>query len=61
MFLYSYSIAVLHRKDTHDVELPPLYETYPYLFVESDIIQKAQEFRMEGELNCSWPDSLQRD
>ncbi|KAJ9574111.1 hypothetical protein L9F63_008525, partial [Diploptera punctata] len=51
MFLYSFSIAVLHRQDTHDIVLPPLYEVYPYLFVENDIIQKAYEYRMQDAAN----------
>ena len=49
MFIYSYSVAVIHRSDTQHIKLPPIYEVYPYLFFEDDAIQEAYNYRMEGE------------
>ncbi|XP_066992409.2 hexamerin [Anabrus simplex] len=46
MFVYAFSVAVLHRPDTQDIILPPPYEVYPELFVDTTVIQKAYEARM---------------
>ncbi|XP_066991439.1 hexamerin [Anabrus simplex] len=46
MFVYALSVAVIHREDTRDIILPPPYEVYPELFVDSTVIQKAYEAKM---------------
>lgn len=46
MFVYALSVAVVHRQDTRDLILPPPYEVYPHLFVNTETIQKAYEARM---------------
>ncbi|XP_068081328.1 hexamerin-like [Anabrus simplex] len=49
MFVYALSVAVIHRPDTHDIILPPPYEVYPELFVDTIVIQKAYEARMTNQ------------
>ncbi|KAJ9574109.1 hypothetical protein L9F63_008523 [Diploptera punctata] len=39
-FLYAFSTAVFQREDLNDFILPPPYEIYPYLFVDSEVIQQ---------------------
>nr|AUO15578.1 hexamerin-like protein 1 [Haplotropis brunneriana] len=50
MFVYAFTIAVLHREDTRDVILPAPYEIYPQLFVNADVIQKAYNIRLQGQV-----------
>jgi hypothetical protein len=45
-FIYALSVAVLHREDTRGVVLPPAYEVYPHLFVNSDVIHAAYRAKM---------------
>ncbi|XP_068082933.1 hexamerin-like [Anabrus simplex] len=47
-FVYALTVALLHRQDTQNVVLPPIYEIYPHFFVDAETIQKAYEARMEG-------------
>ncbi|XP_046991407.1 hexamerin-like [Schistocerca americana] len=46
LFVYSYTVAVLHREDTKYVTLPAPYEIYPQLFVNAEVIQKAYDARL---------------
>jgi hypothetical protein len=48
-FQYVISLATFLREELNDIVLPPPYEIYPHLFVDSDVIQKAYETRMKGE------------
>lgn len=43
LFTYAYSVALLHRDDTKDVELPPLNEIFPDKFIDGSIFSKARE------------------
>jgi hypothetical protein len=45
-FVYALSVAVLHRDDTRGMVLPPAYETYPHLFVNSNVIHAAYRAKM---------------
>lgn len=45
LFLYSFSVALIHRTDTYFIALPPIYEIYPYYFFNSEVIQKAQVYK----------------
>ncbi|PSN58157.1 Hexamerin [Blattella germanica] len=45
-FLYALSSALFQREDLNDYILPSPYEIYPWLFVDSDVIQRAYETRM---------------
>ncbi|CAB3254226.1 unnamed protein product [Arctia plantaginis] len=46
MFVYALTAAVFHRSDCRGIVLPAPYEIYPYLFVDSNIIQKALMMKM---------------
>lgn len=48
MFVYALTVAVLHRKDMVGIVLPPPYEVYPFYFFNYDVIQKAQQYKMQG-------------
>lgn len=45
MFIYSFSVAVVHRPDTYGIVLPPIYEIYPHYFYNSEVIHKAQVYK----------------
>lgn len=47
MFVYSLSVAVVHRKDTYGIVLPPIYETYPWFFFHTEAIQDAYKHKMQ--------------
>ncbi|KAK9887817.1 hypothetical protein WA026_000132 [Henosepilachna vigintioctopunctata] len=46
MFLYTYSVAIVHREDTQGLVLPPIYELYPHYFFNSEVMHKAYEHKM---------------
>lgn len=48
MFVYALTVAVLHRKDMVGIVLPAPYEVYPYYFFNYEVIQKAQQHKMQG-------------
>lgn len=48
MFIYALHAATLHRNDMVGVILPAIYEIYPHHFFTSDVIQKAQNIKMQG-------------
>lgn len=48
MFVYALTTAILHRTDLVGIELPAVYEIYPYYFFHSDVIQKAHQYKMQG-------------
>lgn len=43
LFQYSFSVAIMHRKDTKTLNLPSLVTTFPDMFFHSKIIGKARE------------------
>lgn len=45
MFLYSFSVALIHRPDTYNMVLPPIYEIYPFYFFNTEVIKKAQYYK----------------
>lgn len=47
LFLYSYIVAVVHRPDTKNVVLPPIYEIYPYYFFPAEVIQQAYIYKQQ--------------
>lgn len=47
IFIYSLSVAVLHRSDTQGMVLPPFYEIFPTLYVNSEVMEKASEYKMK--------------
>ncbi|KAK9887818.1 hypothetical protein WA026_000133 [Henosepilachna vigintioctopunctata] len=46
MFLYTYSVAIIHREDTQGLILPPIYEIYPHYFFNSEVMHKAYQYKM---------------
>ncbi|KAF2896224.1 hypothetical protein ILUMI_09950 [Ignelater luminosus] len=47
LFLYSFSVAVLHYPATYGIILPPIYEVYPYYFYNAEVIQQAQQYKQQ--------------
>ncbi|KRT78719.1 hypothetical protein AMK59_6997 [Oryctes borbonicus] len=45
LFVYSLSVALVHRMDTSMINLPPIYEIYPNYFYNMDVIRRGQEAR----------------
>lgn len=45
--LYS---AVIRREDTKFINLPPLYELYPYGYFNSEVLEKAHHAKLFGKL-----------
>ncbi|XP_026328016.1 phenoloxidase subunit 2-like, partial [Hyposmocoma kahamanoa] len=43
LFNYCFSTALLHRRDTRNVPIPNLVETFPFKFMESQVFQQARE------------------
>jgi len=41
-------MAIFHRSDTTGLVLPAPYEIYPDYFFNSEVIQKAQQYKMQG-------------
>ncbi|XP_077301312.1 arylphorin-like [Arctopsyche grandis] len=48
VFVYSFTVAVLHREDCHGFVLPAAYEIYPFYFVSSDVLAKANYIKQQG-------------
>lgn len=44
LFQYAFSVALLHRPDTHDLELPSMVHTFPEKFFDSKIMGKARKY-----------------
>ncbi|XP_076757260.1 hexamerin 70b [Xylocopa sonorina] len=51
MFIYSLSVAVIHRKDTKFIRIPPMYEVVPNYYFNNEVIQKAQNIAMGDRRN----------
>lgn len=43
MFIYSLSVALLHRKDTKNLAIPQLSEVFPDKFIDSSVFTRAKE------------------
>lgn len=43
LFYYAFAVAVLHRRDTQGVHLPPAYKVFPDKFLKEPVIQKLKE------------------
>lgn len=48
MFVYALVASIYHRTDLVGIEVPAIYEIYPYYFFHSDVIQKAHQYKMQG-------------
>lgn len=49
-YTYAFYIAVTRREDTKFIQLPPLYELYPYAFFNSEVLKKANHAKIFGKL-----------
>jgi hypothetical protein len=45
LFLYALSTALVHREDTFNFILPPIYEVYPFYFFNGEDVEKAQRYK----------------
>nr|CAR85696.1 hemocyanin subunit type 2 [Hierodula membranacea] len=45
-FLYSFSVALLHRPDCRGLTLPPAYEITPHMFLTTDVVREAYKAKM---------------
>lgn len=43
MWVYSLSVALLHRNDTKDIPIPQLNEIFPDMFFKGSIFPRARE------------------
>ncbi|XP_058055483.1 phenoloxidase 2 [Anopheles bellator] len=43
LFNYALSVALLHRKDTHDLDLPTIIEIFPDKYVDSKVFSQIRE------------------
>ncbi|XP_063697465.1 phenoloxidase 2-like [Culicoides brevitarsis] len=43
LFQYAFAVALLHRDDTRDVQIPSLMETFPGKFVDSNVLGQLRE------------------
>lgn len=43
MFIYSLSVAILHREDTKHLPIPQLSEIFPDKYMDSQIFNRAKE------------------
>lgn len=42
MFVYAFTVALVHRPDTRHFMLPPIYEVAPHYFFSSEVIHQAE-------------------
>lgn len=47
IYLYALSVAIVQRPDTNRIVLPPIYEVYPYYFFNSEVINRAQQYKQQ--------------
>lgn len=47
LWLYSFSVAIVHRPDTYGIILPPIYEIYPNYFFSSEVIHQIHEIKQK--------------
>lgn len=53
MYIYVLSVAVIHRPDTRNIRLPPIYEVVPNYFFNDDVLHKAYRIAM-GDSQWGW-------
>lgn len=49
-FIFALYNAVIRRPDTQYIQLPPVYELYPYAFFNSEVLEKAHHAKIFGKL-----------
>ncbi|XP_050082984.1 hexamerin-1.1-like [Anopheles aquasalis] len=58
MFVYALTVAVTHRPDLAGFVLPAPYEISPYHFINTEVIQRAQQYKMQGYYGMSKVDGV---
>lgn len=53
MYVYVLSVVVMHRPDTRNIRLPPIYEVVPNYFFNEDVLHKAYRIAM-GDSQWGW-------
>nr|UZP65052.1 hexamerin [Eurygaster integriceps] len=48
MFAYAYALALIHRSDTQQFQIPPAYEVFPNFFTPIDTLHHVFDYKMEG-------------
>ncbi|XP_059052697.1 acidic juvenile hormone-suppressible protein 1-like [Achroia grisella] len=48
LFVYVLSVAILHRPDTQDIRIPPIYDILPSYFQNGEIMTTAQRITTHG-------------
>lgn len=43
LFNYAFSVALLHRNDTRDLDIPSFVTSFPDKFVDGTVLQKGRE------------------
>lgn len=43
LFIYAFSVAILHRPDTRNIAIPPLSEVFPEKYMDSEVFARAKE------------------
>ncbi|KAH0540907.1 hypothetical protein KQX54_020461 [Cotesia glomerata] len=46
LFGYTLAVAAIHRPDTRNLRLPPLYEIIPHVFFNSDVMQAIRSIKL---------------
>uniref|UniRef100_A0ABD2WJI0 Uncharacterized protein n=1 Tax=Trichogramma kaykai TaxID=54128 RepID=A0ABD2WJI0_9HYME len=51
LFVLAFYLAVIHRHDTRNLRLPPVYELQPHLFYRTDLLQRANRLQLRAAEN----------
>lgn len=43
LFNYALSVAILHRTDTKDLDIPPFIQSFPDKYLDSKVFNRARE------------------
>lgn len=43
LFNYCFSVAILHRPDTQDLDIPSFIQTFPDKYLDSQVFSRARE------------------
>ncbi|KAK6640549.1 hypothetical protein RUM44_012245 [Polyplax serrata] len=61
LFNYALSVAIIHRPDTKNVQLPPLFENFPEKYMEGGIFKRAREVTNVLDVSERTPIEIPRD
>ncbi|KAL0267125.1 UNVERIFIED_CONTAM: hypothetical protein PYX00_009480 [Menopon gallinae] len=61
LYNYALSVAILHRPDTNNVQLPPLFESFPDKYIDGAAFKKAREVTNVLDRNARFPIEIPRD